>query len=188
VHRCFPTRPSIQCLPWPTLLPIQRCIHHPHLSSPLAAVPRFSISHQSIRDTGARELARMLARNQSLTDFRMENGKVTFRGILGIAEVLRRNLAKLRLLNVRGHRCTTEFACLIGVALAGSSTLEALHFGPFHSIPVQRISGRARTGPYALDLSALGSVIARGCKAMAGVESSRRVPLRVCLLGCLFQT
>jgi hypothetical protein len=117
---------------------------------------RCSISYQTIRDTGAKELARMLARNTSLTDFRMADGKVAYKGILGIAQVLRRNLCRLKLLNVRGHRCTTEFSCLIGFALAGSSTLEALHFGPFHSIPVQRISGRGRTAPYALDLSALG--------------------------------
>ena len=98
----------------------------------------------------------MLARNHSLTDLRLESGKVEYRGLLGIATVLGRNLCKLKLLNIRGHRCTTEFACLVGEAIAKCSTLVTLYFGPFHSIPVQKISGRNRTSPYSLDLSALG--------------------------------
>jgi hypothetical protein len=98
----------------------------------------------------------MLARNHSLTDLRMERGKIALHGLLAIATVLRRNLSSLKLLNVRGHRCNTEFACLLGESLAHSSSLITLYFGPFHSIPIQKISGRTRLSPYSLDLSALG--------------------------------
>jgi hypothetical protein len=98
----------------------------------------------------------MLVRNTSLTELRIENGKMNAKAMMPIAMVLKRNLCKLRLLNVKGHRSTIEHASMLGVTIAGSTTLTVLQFGPNHSIPVQEVTGSHKTGPYTLNLSSYG--------------------------------
>lgn len=115
-----------------------------------------SLSHQPVRAAGAIELSKMLVRNSSLTELRIENGKLNAKALIPLAHVLNRNMCKLRLLNIKGHRVTIEHASILGRVIGGSTSLEVLQFGPYHSIPVQEVRGHRHSSPYTLNLSSFG--------------------------------
>ena len=119
-------------------------------------VATLSLSSSPIRQQGAIEIAKMLMRNSTLTELKLEENKCSAKALMPMAEALRRNMCKLRLLNLRGHRSTIEHAAILGRAFSGSTTLEELYFGRYHSIPVQDVAGNRRKEPYTLNLSAYG--------------------------------
>lgn len=85
-----------------------------------------SLGWQDIRDTGATELAKSLIRNSTLTELKLENTKLSGRGAVAIAEVLRRNLCDLKHLDLRNHRVNIEQSSIVGEAVSHSTTLEVL--------------------------------------------------------------